>query len=312
MQSTTEEDQLQLVYGKTNKSPPKEAKKEAELTKPIKGKKAPAEEKSFVNDLKAKTDASIWENLKPEDGVVIVEQGQKKFGRKYTSMSVSNSAVDLQNLPVNPNDIVGKISVAEYKKRIRNGNLSREPSKVNLEESGTDNKMLAETINYEIVNPQASKPSKPHRVRSIDMRMLPNTNGMRVHSSKLLENLLKVEMEPMFPKKPAEISHLATVLDNVPRITNIDQFNLKIITTKEWGMNIPMPSTATPLSFTQLKHKNFKATLGEMFKPPRARTYLNSNLTSNQYLNTSSSNLYKGSQSPPHSINSISNLTLTK
>lgn len=304
---------MQQVFGKVNRSPPpKESKKEVELSKPSKMKKAPAEEKSFVRDLSLPNE-SAWENLKVEDGVTIVEHGKRKAGRRFTSISVSNSAQVLPTLSTHPLDITGKITMTEYKTRIKEGNLSREPSKAGLDETMTDNKALVEKLLYEVVNPQPKKPSKPRRVHSIDMRVMPDTSNMKVHSTKLLENLLKVEMDPIFPKKPTEVSHLAPVLDAAPRITTVDQFNLKIINTKEWGVNVPLPSTGAPLSFSKLKHRNFKASMGELFKPHRTRGLLNSSMmTPSHYLNASSSEFLKGSQSPSHSINSISNLTLMK
>lgn len=279
----------------------------------VRHKAVPHQEKEFVKAVIPKHQPSIGP-VKPQSGVVVVQNGEKMRGKKFTSSSVDLS----ERFQDKDGGTSKRLTVKQYEKQVKH--IQDVPSTENLkteeknkgEEMPTQRKEEVASQRRDEIPTQRREDEKPpqrvmirggERDHSPLVKARQKRSEVRVHSSNLLKDILQpgVAVGSLTERNP----RLGLEVEKPLRKTPVDEFNIEIINAREWGSNISGKDSPEPYLLPKIDQKQWRASLGIKQKYPRERGIVHNSVSIRQSsANTSRSvNRNKTSEgSPPASF----------
>ena len=221
---------------------------------------------------------AIFEDFRPKMGVKMMEAGRKKEGAKYTLSSPTFAASGLLSLSgANSYRLSkeNKIRRDEYFQFVKGGNLSRQGMIGQTEETITSELGQTEPINSSKLSIQKNTLLDKSKF-SVPKLKLPEeliASTVRVHSSRLAEIMNKQDEQPYSARLELKTKKSQTFkIDDSLQTNPVDNFNMNIISSKDWGRNITVStSNYTPLPFPKGEEKLLSHAVGIKPKYPRER-----------------------------------------
>ena len=278
----TSEDQLARFTGnKQNKEADISKSSAKDLSRILKMKKAPAEEKEFTKMIVGPP--AIFEELRPTMGVKIIEGGRKKEGARYT-LSTSNLP-NASTLSLGGNNSFRlskdeKLRRDDYFQMVKGGNLSRQGYSAPRENEKVvpSELKLTDSLDYSklsVLKGSITEKGKPKVTKMFNpMELTPST--VRVHTNRLSQLMSSKEgtESDMFMTGASKMSNMnqSVKIDNGLQTNRVDSFNMNIMTSKDWGRNVSVGiPTYTPSSLPKGPRGALETALGMKNKYPRDR-----------------------------------------
>lgn len=175
---------------------------------------------------------AIYEHFEPKAGVLLKDNGRTKKGFAFSGLNATATLPSLYSTGTS----WGKITRNDYENLMKTGNTHRN-SVMKLENTMSD--MASATPKgkgYDARTPM-NREIGFSRFEQSAPREDNSKKPMKVHSSRLLESLLKqAEGESIKIKLPEKKEPpRGVVADETLKKTTIDEFNLSIMNSKEWG-----------------------------------------------------------------------------
>ena len=238
----------------------------------VRHKVAPHQEKEFVRTVLPKYQPSI-DIVKPQDGVVVIQNDDKVRGRKYTSASVDLTGRTRAKEDANSQQLTMK----QYKKQLKKSGLADrdvQSTKENFETEEGDR--VFQMVSHQDKSPQKVKFEGKEPVKSAPVKPVQKTGEVRVHSTKLRDILQK---ETVGGSVTERIPRSNLITEKPPLRTAVDEFNLEIMNSVEWGSNVREKKDIEPYVFPKIDQRQLKSTLGIKPKYPRDRGIVHSSLS---------------------------------
>ena len=227
----------------------------------------------------------IFESFVPAPGVSLIEGGRTKIGPKYStgatlidggltlSMSASAGAI--------------RLSRSEYLQLTKTSNLGRQNINTEITMAPDQVKLLSPTESLK--NTMESDPAKNwlvkinevkevnvkekniRRIRNLEPSNSNNEIGIKINNTKFYDTLLKVDDQKYgLPVIDEQQGLKKNVFEDFKK-TPIDEFNLDILHSRDWGKNLAFSNQNTPSQLPKPSNKLFNKTLGMKSKFPRER-----------------------------------------